>query len=63
MGKVLDVDSGGKKNGTNIQQYEYNGTFSHQWLTIKEGKLIKFSWVNDFYLHLNGGNVTFGYNI
>ena len=53
-GKVLDVNSGEKANDTNIQQYEYSGTFARQQLIIKEGKLRKFiSRVNSLYLGLN----------
>lgn len=57
-GRYLDVEGGETTNGTNVQQYEYNGTNSQRWY-IKynnEGTFTFYSKLkNDFVLDIGGG--------
>ena len=34
-GKVLDVNGGVSANGTNVQQYDSNGTYAQKWIAVK----------------------------
>ena len=59
------MKSGGKEEGTNVQQYEYNGTAAQQWKIVNEkNNLKKFvSKVNGLCLDLKGGDASNGNNI
>lgn len=65
-GRYLDVSGGVRANGTNIQQYEYNGTASQQWYINYngDGTATLYSQLGgDFVLDVSGGSNTDGANI
>ena len=64
-GKVLDVSGAGMTNGTNVQQYDANGTKSQQWV-IKENKDGTYSIIsrqNGLYLNIENGEIKEGSNV
>lgn len=65
-GRYLDVSGGVKSNGTNIQQYEYNGTASQQWNMRYngDGTITLFSALgNNFVMDISGGLNVNGTNV
>ena len=64
-GKVLDVQNGGMSNGTNVWQYEENGTNSQKWQIIKNknGSYSLVSKLNGLYLDIQNGNIAAGGNV
>ena len=64
-GKVLDVAGAGMTNGTNVQQYEVNGTESQQWFIKdnEDGTYSIVSRLNGLYLNIENGEIKEGSNI
>ncbi len=64
-GKVLDVAYGGKTNGSNVWQYESNGTVAQQWILqdAGDGYFYIMSKGSLLYLDVAGGNRDNGANI
>ena len=64
-GKLLDVQNGGTQNGTNVWQYEENGTDSQKWKIVKNsnGSYSIISKHNGLYLDIKDGNIANGANV
>lgn len=64
-GKVLDVAYGGMQNGTNVWQYDNNGTVAQQWILEDAGNGYFYivSKCNGLYLDIAGANIANGTNI
>ena len=63
-GKVLDVYAAGNKNGTNVDQYEWNGSDAQKWIIKDEGGYYSIiSKCNGLYLDVYAGLVTEKNNI
>lgn len=64
-GKLLDVQNGGTSNGTNVWQYEDNGTASQKWQIIenKNGSYSLVSKLSGLYLDIQNGNIANGANV
>ena len=64
-GKLLTVQDSGTSNGTNVWQYEANGTNSQKWQIIKNsnGSYSIISKIKDLYLDVQNGNISNGANI
>ena len=64
-GKVLDVQNAGKTSGTNIWQYESNGTYAQKWILEQNGDgtySIK-SKLNGLYIDIQNNNISNGGNV
>ena len=64
-GKVLDVAGGGTTNGSNVQQYEKNGTDAQKWI-IKDNKDGTYSIISKksgLYLDVKNGTIANGSNV
>ena len=63
--KVLDVEGGGKTNGTNVSQYDSNGTDAQKWqiLDLGNGQVSFVSKCNGLYLDVSAGSTANGANI
>ena len=64
-GKLLDTENGGNTNGTNVWQYEENGTSSQKWKIIKNnnGSYSIISKYSGLYLDISNGNIANGGNV
>ena len=64
-GKLLTVQDSGTINGTNVWQYEANGTNSQKWLIVKNpnGSYSIISKLNNLYLDIQNGNISNGANV
>ena len=65
-GRYLDVQGGIKANGTNVQQYEYNGTASQQWYVKynSDGSFTFYSKLgSDYVLDIKGGDANDSVNV
>ena len=64
-GKVLDVQSNGKEDGTNVWQYEGNGTDAQKWILQSAGNGYYYIVAVNSYLYLDvdAGNTRNGTNI
>lgn len=63
---VLDVTGGGKKSGTNVQQYAVNGTAAQRWIPVKQanGSFVFYSSLGrNLVLDVSGGSVSNGANV
>ena len=62
---VLDVESAGKTNGTNVRQYESNGTDAQKWqiLDLGNGQVSFVSKCNGLYLDIASGEAKNGANV
>ncbi len=63
---VLDVTGGGKKSGTNVQQYAVNGTAAQRWIPVKQanGSFVFYSGLGrNLVLDVSGGSVSNGANV
>jgi len=63
--KALDVKNAGMLNGTNVWQYEENGTDAQKWKIIKNtnGSYSFVSKLNGLYLDIENGNISNGANV
>ena len=63
--KVLDVQNGGTSNGTNVWQYEYNGSDAQKWQIVanSNGSYSIISKLNGLYLDIQNGNIANGGNV
>ena len=63
--KVLDVKNAGMTNGTNVWQYEENGTDAQKWKIVKNinGSYSFVSKLNGLYLDIENGNISNGANV
>ena len=63
--KVMDVANGGKVNGSNVWQYESNGTVAQQWILrdAGDGYYYIVSKCNGLYLDIEYGSTNNGTNI
>ena len=64
-GKLLDTENGGNTNGTNVWQYEENGTSSQKWKIVKNnnGSYSIISKHSGLYLDISNGNIANGGNV
>lgn len=64
-GKALDVQSGGMEKGTNVWQYDNNGTSSQKWKIVKtsDGYYSFVSKRNNLYLDIDNAKVECGGNV
>ena len=64
-GKVLDVAGGNLRSGTNVQQFESNGSLAQQWVLQDAGNgyFYIMSKCNDLYLDVSTGSTKEGTNI
>lgn len=63
---VFDVTGGGKKSGTNVQQYAVNGTAAQRWIPVKQanGSFVFYSGLGrNLVLDVSGGSVSNGSNV
>ena len=63
---ALDVTGGGKKSGTNVQQYAVNGTAAQRWIPVKQtnGSFVFYSGLGrNLVLDVSGGSVSNGANV
>lgn len=63
---VLDVTGGGKRSGTNVQQYAVNGTAAQRWIPVKQanGSFVFYSSLGrNLVLDVSGGSVSNGANV
>lgn len=63
---ALDVTGGGKKSGTNVQQYAVNGTAAQRWIPVKQanGSFVFYSGLGrNLVLDISGGSVSNGANV
>lgn len=63
---VLDVTGGGKKSGTNVQQYAVNGTAAQRWIPVKQanGSFVFYSGLGrNLVFDVSGGSVSNGANV
>ena len=65
-GKVLDVNGGSSSNGTNVQQYDSNGTYAQKWIAIKNSDgsyTFQSALAENAVLDVNGGSSANGANV
>ncbi|HUM82607.1 MAG TPA: RICIN domain-containing protein [Lachnospiraceae bacterium] len=63
-GKVLDVDGGGTSDGTNVQQYFWNGTDAQLWKIVKDGTGYRIlSKASGKAMDISGASVANGANV
>lgn len=64
-GKYLDVCGGSSRNGTNLHQYQWNGSASQLFCFIKNdnGNVIIKSMIGDLVIDINGGSLRSGTNV
>ena len=63
---ALDVTGGGKKSGTNVQQYAVNGTAAQRWIPVKQtnGSFVFYSGLGrNLVLDVSCGSVSNGANV
>lgn len=63
---VLDVTGGGKKSGSNVQQYAVNGTAAQRWIPVRQtnGSFVFYSGLGrNLVLDVSGGSVSNGANV
>ena len=65
-GKVLDVNGGVSANGTNVQQYDSNGTYAQKWIAVKNSDgsyTFQSALAENAVLDVNGGSSANGTNV
>ena len=64
-GKVLDVQNAGYTSGTNVWQYEWNGTDAQKWIISRnnDGSYSIISKLNGLYLDISNGQLVNGANV
>ena len=65
-GKVLDVNGGVSANGTNVQQYDSNGTYAQKWIAVKNSDgsyTFQSALAENAVLDVNGGSNANGTNV
>ena len=65
-GKVLDVNGGVSANGTNVQQYDSNGTYAQKWIAVKTSDgsyTFQSALAENAVLDVNGGSSANGTNV
>ena len=65
-GKALDVNGGVSANGTNVQQYDSNGTYAQKWIAVKNSDgsyTFQSALAENAVLDVNGGSSANGTNV
>ena len=62
----MDVNGGSSSNGTNVQQYDSNGTYAQKWIAIKNSDgsyTFQSALAENAVLDVNGGSSANGANV